>query len=393
MLPDSSAPAGLAVHVRATFHDEGCSGMSVESAANFVAVASPGWVTVLDPAPKPGIDVPVAGPSGSATPTKAISALGGKASASGQPPRMIRTSFTDSVTRTVAVTGAVDEVWFLAGNGSGWALYGIAGSGTLAGPEPLSGFHVGADPATPVLSGGYIYTMDRSQIGRPTLWQIGTSDAAMNPVTGTDGYPLYSGAEAKNTFTDAEVVGDGPTVVFNNPQNLEAVVVFTDKSRPPVRVDKADAVTVSAQGPAVLTASPSSASSHPKSNAGQHSGNSQHTTKPNNPNSAAPTTVPATRPAPPPLPVLNPLSAKVVCATTFQQPHVPTITSVSPSPQAVVVSWSYQLLQETDCEPQTWTVHVEALDGATQPDPALQRVTGEQRYLFSGLRPATSYVV
>ncbi len=393
LLPGGSASEGIAVHLRATFHDQGCRGMSVESAANFVGVASPGWLVVLDPSPQPVIDVSGAGEPGFGAPTKAAPAFGAEPVVSGQAPRLIPTSFTNTATSTVAVTGAHGEVWFLAGDGSGWVLYGVSRSGALDGPKPLRSLRAGADPASPVLSAGYIYTMDRSQIGRPTLWMIGTSDAAMSPVAGTDGYPLYSGAEAKNTFTYAEVLGDGTRVVFNNPQNLEAVVVFTDGSRSPAEVDKADAVTVSAQGPAVLAATPSPAPSRPKPKAGQSSASSKHTTKPEVLNPVTTTTVPAPRPAPLPLPVVNPLSAKVVCATTFQQPHVPEITGVSPSSQAVVVSWSYQLLQETDCEPQTWSVQVKALGGSPQPDPSQQRVTGEQRYLFSGLRPATSYLV
>ncbi len=393
MLPDSAAPEGITVRLRATFHDEGCRGMSVESAANFVGVASPGWVAVLAPDPQPVLDVPAPGQSGLGGPVRDIPAFGAQPPASGQASRIIRTSFTDTAARTVAVTGALDEVWFLAGDGSGWAMYGISRSGALDGPNPLSGLHVGADPAVPVLSAGYIYTLDRNQIGRPTLWQIDTADAGMQPVTGTNGYPLYSKAEAKNTFADAEVVGDGPRVVFNNPQNLEAVVVFTDGSRQPVEVDKAEAVSVSAQGPAVLAGTPRPDGPATKSNSGTHSGSVNATRNPGGSKTTSATTVPRSSKAPLPLPVVNQLSRQVVCATTLQQPHEPEITTVSPSSQDVLVAWSYQLLQETDCEPQTWTVQVQALGGAPQPNPSVQRVAGEQEYLFGGLRPGTRYII
>ncbi len=393
LVPDRSAPEGISVHIRATFPRQTCRGLSVESAANFVAVASPGWVTVLDPAPQPSVDVPAAGHSGVGTLSNASFELKVASPTSGRTSRSVRTSFTDATTSTVAVTGAVNEAWFLARGGSGWSLYGVSRSGTLVGPKPLSGFHATSDPAPPVLSAGYLYTIDRTQIGRPALWQIRTSDALMSPVAGTNDYPLYSSAEAKNTFTDAEVLGDGPRVVFNNPQNLEAVVVFTDKSRPPAVVDKADSVTVSAQGPAVLTATPSPGGPVTKSTAGKQPGSPKQNGNPGAPDTTSATTVPAPSKTALPLPVVSPLSRKVVCATTSQQPHVPQITAVTPSSEDVLVAWSYQLLQETDCEPQSWTVQVEALGGAPQPAPSIQRVTGEQEYLFSGLRPATSYVV
>ena len=68
------------------------------------------------------------------------------------------------------------------------------------------------------------------------------------------------------------------------------------------------------------------------------------------------------------------------------------ISDLTPSAGAVLVAWSYELLDQTDCEPDSWGVTVNAVDGP-QPDQAVRLVDGQTQYLFGGLRPASSYRV
>ena len=77
----------------------------------------------------------------------------------------------------------------------------------------------------------------------------------MAPVRGAPNYPAKSVTE-KASFQGAEVLVDGPRVIFNNPQSLLAVVVFTDGSHVPVIVDKSNAVVVSAVGPGDVNVKP-----------------------------------------------------------------------------------------------------------------------------------------
>ena len=56
------------------------------------------------------------------------------------------------------------------------------------------------------------------------------------------------------------------------------------------------------------------------------------------------------------------------------------------------MAWTYRLLDETDCEPDSWAVTVRAVD-APQPGEAVRIVDGQTQYLFSGLMPASSYRV
>ena len=71
---------------------------------------------------------------------------------------------------------------------------------------------------------------------------------SMKPVPGAVSYPA-AGVTEKASFQGAEVLVDGPRVIFNNPDSLLAVVVFTDHSHAPVIVNKSTAVIVSAAGP------------------------------------------------------------------------------------------------------------------------------------------------
>lgn len=283
----------------------------------------------------------------------------------------LATPFTTSATNFLAVTGAAGQFWFLAGGPGGWQLFGIDGAGRTAarttGPFALRDLPASADPAAPVLAGGFLYTLDQAQSPQPALWTIDVANGHMAPLAGVDRYPILSATE-RDDFRGVQILLDGPRVVFNNPGSLEAVVVFTDGSRPPVVVNKSLAVDVSATGPADLDGEPGAAGP----------GRSPAQAR----SDKAPT-----------VPVVAPVSQQVTCAKTTQKPYAPQITALTPSSETVLVQWSYQLLDQTDCEPDSWAVQVTALNGGHPPRQPTQLVTGQDQHIFTGLRPTTTYQV
>lgn len=282
-------------------------------------------------------------------------------------PSSVPVPSTRGAARILPVTGASGRLWFLAAIGGGWELFGVGSHGRTFGPYPLAALGPSSDPVTPVLSAGVLYTLDQNQAGAPTLWAIDLTGGRMAPLRGASQYPVLN--TERPSFHGAQVLLDGPRVVFNNPQSLEAVVVFTDGDHRPVIVDKSQAVAVSATGPADLA--PQTATTLPRSGNGP----------------ASPTTIRS------PVPVVQPVSRQITCAQTTQKPYAPQITGITPSSGAALIQWSYQLLDQTDCEPDTWAVQVRALTGEHQPAIPLQLVSGQDQYLFRGLRPATTYLV
>ena len=326
-----TARQGLTSVRRASLSGE-CSRAAVEAVSGVVAVASPGLITLFT---------------------------------NGRPAevRKVRVAGTASATSFLPVTGATTELWFLVHSESGWSVVGADNTGRASGPQPLGKLAPDAKPATPAMSKGVMYTLDRASPGQPDLWRILPRTGAMVQVRGEPQYPA-EGPTEKATFESAQVIVDGPRLVFNNPGSLLAVVVFTDETHPPVVVDKSSAVTLSATGPADLgiTVPTPGSSSPPTTVAGEGA-----------------------------VPAIQPVSKQVTCATTTQKPYAPQITSVSPSSSGALVAWSYVLLDQTDCEPDSWSVRVTALSGAHQPDQPVQLINGQNQLLFGGLRPATTY--
>lgn len=330
--PVANAHQGLTITTRGT-EAVGCTNVSLESASGLVGAAIPGWITLFTPAgPERGLSVAV--PASSA----AVSLL--------------------------PVTGATNGLWYLARSANGWSMLAVTPTGKVTGPAVVTGLSSDANPVAPAMSHGRLYTLDQAANGQPTLWAIDAASGTMAPVAGAATYPAYSATE-KASFRGAQVVVDGPRVVFNNPGSLEAVVVFTDGSRSPVVVNKAAAVAISSTGPADVNIAPNA-----KPKAGRGS---------------------ATNPAGRAVPVVQQVSQQVTCRNTTQKPYAPQITGITPSSQAASVSWSYQLLDQTDCEPDSWSVQMTALTGSHQPTQPLQTENGQEQYLFTGLRPATTY--
>ena len=272
---------------------------------------------------------------------------------------------TRSADRYLPVSGANGDLWFLSHATGGWSVFGVRPNGAVTQQTALVRFGARADPVAPVESGGVLYTLDQAALGQPTLWTIAPFDGAMFPVRGAPTYPAASPSE-RAVFSGAQVLVDGPRVVFNNPGSLLAVVVFTDGSHAPVIVDKSRAMAVSATGPVDVNAGPTT----PKTRPGRPASSS-------NPSK--------------PVPVVQPVSQSTTCRNTTQKPYAPQITSIAPSSGSAVIEWSYQLLDRLDCEPSSWAVHVTALGGGHQPDSPVQVVNGQSQIQFTGLRPSTTY--
>ena len=276
------------------------------------------------------------------------------------------TANTFAATGFLPVTGTSSDIWFLERSSTGWSDLGVSPGGRMAGPARLDHLTAGSDPIAPVVSNGIMYTLDKGQRGEPTLWTIVPGNGAMISVAGQPAYPAL--ATERPDFSRAQVIVEGPRVVFNNPGSLEAVVVFTDGSHLPVVINKTVAVELSAAGPAEL------ANGQPKASPGKgQSGKS----------SSRPKSVP----------VVQAVSQSVACANTTQKPYAPQITSITPSSGSALVAWSYQLLDLTDCEPDSWSVHMTAITGSHQPVPPTQVVNGQDQLQFTGLRPSTTYQV
>ncbi len=341
--PSPRAPQGLAVRVRAHLGRR-CQDAALERAGASVGLARPGRLEVFSGRSQHVVDLPG----------------------------------TAGATALLPVRGATTQLYYLARQGGAWYLVSAppGGTGAATVPRRLEHFGAGSLPAVPALSGGALYTLDQAQPGQPTLWTVSATTAVMAPVRGAATYPAKSPTE-KASFKGAQVLVDGPRVVFNNPESLLAVIVFTDGSHRPVVVDKSTAVVVSAAGPGDVNVKRPHRHQHKRS----------RTSHSNPVTTTTPTTV--AQPLSQPLP--QPVTPQVNCATTTEKPYEPEIASVAPSDEAALVTWAYHLLSEQDCLPTTWSVAVTALGGAPQPARPVQVVNGQQQLLVTGLRPDTSY--
>ena len=317
-----------------------CADAALESYSGTVALASPGRVELFEPDPVV---------------------------------KNIKVPGTLHASAFLPVEGAAGEIWFLARLPTGWSVFGVSTDGQLSAPRPLKAFGPDAAPVVPGYSAGRLYTLDQAQPGQPTLWSIDPGTGAMTPVNGAQQYPAKSVTEKAN-FHGAEVLVDGPRVIFNNPESLLAVVIFTDGSHAPVIIDKSNAVVVSAVGPGDLNV-------HVKPE------------KPKPPSQQPTVTAPTTTPTTVAPPITQPVTQQAGCAASTEKPYAPQVSYVAAADESVLVEWSYHLLSEQDCLPRTWSVSVTALGGSPQPTRPTQVVNGQQELLFGGLRPGTSYQV
>jgi hypothetical protein len=288
--------------------------------------------------------------------------LYGSGSGSGAPLRVVATPATVGATGFVATAPGAPRSWWLVRRASGWSVLGVDAAGAVTGPAPAVALGPAVVPAPPAEAGGLLYTLDRDGSGQPALWRIDPQTGAVTTVPGEARYPARTRAE-RAAFTAATVVAVGPRVVFDNPGSILAVVVFTDGQHPPVAVDKGSALDVSTTGPGLITLGPKPPTEHGPGR-----------TTPAGP--SAPVTPSTVAPVPP-----QEVDTQLTCADTTVKPYAPQVTSVTPSTQTALVRWSYQLLDQQDCEPTTWTVTLDALGGAPR------RSTARMPCWWSGCAP------
>jgi hypothetical protein len=294
--------------------------------------------------------------------------------------------FDGSGSHTLAVHGlrGVDKILpasnqqnrlsFLFHSPSGWSLVAApTAGGGLVGPAVLRGVDPAAALVPPAASNGSLFTMDGGTTGR--VWQIDATGNVQTPA-GAAAYPIETNQAGKGVevseFGDAYAIARGSRVVFNSPQHVRALAVFTDGSHPPVQIEKSDAVSLNAAG-----GTTGLIDLHPKTP------KTPKTPKNNRP--PAKSTVKA--------PQAQPINDKIRCKTTTQVPHIPTITQATPGSRSVQLQWSYPLLDPRDCAPSTYAVSVSLLSSAAPSPPAAITVQGQDGVNLTGLFPDTRYEI
>lgn len=283
---------------------------------------------------------------------------------------------TGAHTTTFAAPAGVDEVLsatgdqhrlaFLMHAAAGWNLVSIGADGTgFRPPRPVVGLPADAQPAPPVVSNGRLYLIDHRD---GAIYQLGY-DGRAGPVPGAASYPLSSvdGRVIERTdFGDAYALARGARVVFDSAVHAQALMVFTDGSRAPLRITKGTAVTVNASGgPEALTRSTANPNQPPAKRA-----------QPGQPK-------PKSQPAP--------INNKIDCRTAKQKPHIPVITSSVPGSRSVALAWNYPVLDSQDCYPSTYVVTARLISNDAPQPPAPARVQSQTGTDLTGLFPSTQY--
>jgi len=285
--------------------------------------------------------------------------------------RKLAVSGLSGVDRILPASNQRDRLSFLYHSPAGWSLVsGSADGGGLVGPVALSGVDPAAQLVPPAASNGSLFTMDGGP-GGGRVWRIDAKGAVQTPPGPAAQYPIVRSSTGKalevGDFGDSYAIARGSRVVFNSPNHVQALAVFTDGSHPPVQIDKSAAVSLNAAGGATGLID-----SHPSK-------------KPAGPQPPAKGTVKA--------PPAQPISDKIRCRNTSQVPHIPTITRATPGSRSVLLQWSYPLLDPRDCAPSTYTVSVKLISSAAPSPPSDVTVQGQDGVNLSGLFPDTRYEI
>lgn len=323
----------------------------------------------------------VTGPAALAHATRGADGAGGQVVAVASPARLdlysdgrsmrsVPLGGLDDADRVLPATNQDGRFRFLFHTPAGWRLVSVgADGGRLDGPVPVSGIDPATALATPAASRGGLYTMDLGTSGR--LWRIG-DDGAATSVSGTAdgpvGYPTALGADGREleaaAFGDARVFARGARVVFNSPNHVRALAVFTDDTRAPVVVDKSAATDLNAAGGAAALAE----------RRRQNERQDPRTSKPKKAPQQA-----------------TPVNNAIDCKTVKQVPHIPVITQATPGSRSVQLLWTYPLLDTQDCAPSTYVVDVRLLSANAPSPPASLTVQGQNGVTISKLFPSTRY--
>lgn len=280
-------------------------------------------------------------------------------------PVTVRFRAPAGVDEVLPASNAQDRLAFLLHGASGWNLVSVGTDGTgLRGPIALAKVPGTARLAEPAQSRGNLYTLDA---GSGQIFRIGL-DGLVSAVDGAPSYPRISvdGRVVEPAdFSDAYLVARGPRVVFNSPTHADALMLFTDGSHPPLRIEKSSAVDVSAQGGAeALARTTINPNQAPSKNAG-----------PAKPNAVAP------------------VNNKIDCKVAKQKPHIPVLNPPVPGSRSVALSWSYTVLSSQDCYPSTYVLSFKLISNNAPSPPGTVTVQGQTGANVSGLFPSTQYEV
>jgi hypothetical protein len=280
----------------------------------------------------------------------------------GAPPTSVTVPDLGAVTQIVPVSGAVGAVLFAYQSAGHWSLVGVStATPRLSGPVAVGDLPSSAGLLAPVLNHGSIYAVAAPFLSsHPRLVRIDPRTGDVSSLDGEPEYPLVSSSEVPVFGPQTQVISIGPRVIFNNPDSILGVVVFTDGSQPPRTFDKGTLANVD----------------------------------PAAPGGVALNTAPKARPQPRPenQQVQAAVDPQSRCQNTSETPHRPVvITPLVPSTHTVTLSWSYQLLSNQDCEPTTYVVAASVIgegQGPSQPD---YQVQGQLSFIYPGLHPNVTY--
>lgn len=281
--------------------------------------------------------------------------------------RVVRFPAPADVRAILPASNQDSRLSFLLQTGGGWELVSVNADGTgLRGPTRVAGISDTAALAPPAQSDGNLYTADRDT---GVLTRI-APDGVASPADGQGAYPLgvRSGRVVETAgFRDIYVVARGSRVFVNSPGHVFAVALFTDDTRPPLRIDKSAATAINAQA-TVDTLS--------------QGRNTQSTKKGTAPPSAKPKSVPQAA-----------VNNKIDCSAVTQRPHEPSLFVRSAGSRSVDLAWTYPTLTNQDCVPSTYQIAVRVLSASAPKAPGIATVQGQRETTLAGLFPSTQYEV
>jgi hypothetical protein len=256
--------------------------------------------------------------------------------------------------------------WFVEEEGT--RTYLLAG---LRHPErPIRGLGAQAPLGIirPVEDEGRLFTMGLTGTRSDPLLVISLAHASLGRVAGAPQYPLAKSESP--TLAATTVRAYGTEVIYDCPNALLAVVVFTGGQRRPVVINKGVLPSVDPNAPAGAIGPTV-----------HHRARAAHQTAPATPKPTAPS------------PAVQTVTTAVNCATTDQKPSIPTVTSVVPGPQSATIAWSYPLISADSCEPSTYEVAIAPENGAPPPATPVIAVNGQTQAVITGLHSGQTYQV
>ena len=269
-------------------------------------------------------------------------------------------------TEILPATSTTNQFAFLMRTATGWSLASVNADGSgLRAPRPLRGLPPLDPMAQPAFSEGSLYTLDQRT---GVTYRIGLDGA----VTAVSLYPIAmvgTHAAELTAMSDGYVIARGSRVIVNSGTHANALILFTDGSRPPLPIAKSSAVQVNAAGGAEELTRPTVKTVQPPRQTGGG----------------------AKPPRAAPVQVVNP---HLDCADVSQKPHIPTIDSVQPGSRSVTIHWTYPIIDRTqDCFPTSYLVEVRTVSPGGPDAPKSATVVGQNVAQIADLFPLTRYEI